>query len=77
MIGSFLKYIRSKSRAEWREVYRRLVLLVRDWLSRNGEVSALVGLVSGIAVVLFFKLILVISVLVSLVVFLLYQYAEE
>jgi hypothetical protein len=77
MISPFLKYIRSKNRAAWREVAQKLLFLIRDWLGKNGEISALIGLVAGIALVLFFKLIMVLCIFTSLVLFLLYQYAEE
>jgi hypothetical protein len=77
MISPFLKYIRSKNRAAWREVAHKLLFLIRDWLGKNGEISALIGLVAGIAFVLFFKLVMVLCIFTSLVLFLLYQYAEE
>ena len=77
MLTDFLKYIRSKRRSEWREINRRVVLLIRDTLSKNGELSALIGLVAGISLVLFFKLLLVTAVTLSLVIFLIYQLAED
>jgi hypothetical protein len=67
MLDSILKIIRSKNRRQWREVILRLLELARETLRTNGELSALVGIIFGILIVLLFKWILFFAVLLALI----------
>jgi len=46
-------------------------------MALNGEVAALIGLITGMMIVLFFKVLLVSVIATALVLFALYSIAEE
>ena len=77
MFDQIVTYIRSRSRSQWRQIAEKLFSLVRDWLNRQGEIAAVIGVVVGIVFVLFFQIILVSAVVLSLLGFALYSMANE
>ena len=61
--------IQERSREEWFDYAIEHITNVRIWIQENGEKSAILFLVIGIALVIFFKIILVLSMLAALLVF--------
>lgn len=65
MAFNLINEIRKKSREEWQGLVRDKVTDLRIFVQENGELSAFLGLVIGICVVLFVE---ALSVLIALVV---------
>ena len=66
-IEKVIGHIRSKSKVEWQSLFRDKVLQVREYVRKNGEKSALFAFISGIFLVMFFKLTLIMVCLTALV----------
>ena len=65
----FLQEIRKRSREEWEQLGLDLWTDLRIWIQEHGEAAALIALVSGIVLVLFFKLVLILLVISVLLCF--------
>jgi hypothetical protein len=73
----FVDFARSRSQQEWREVFQAQVERVRAFVRENGEVAAVLGFGLGIAMVLFFKLFLLLFCLAALTYLVLTIMAKE
>ncbi len=56
----------SRTQAEWNDLFRSRLEGVRTFVRENGEIALLVGFGVGIAMVLFFKLFVLLFCLVAL-----------
>lgn len=75
-IEELKRLIRSRSREQWVSHFSSYFGSVRTWLSNNGEISALFGLITGVIVVLFFKLVVFLAVVAGLVAYVVWILAE-
>lgn len=55
--------IRERSRADYEGVVRQWWIERRIWVQENGEFAAIAGLILGVAIVLFFRVFLLIAIL--------------
>ncbi len=53
--------IKSKSRSEWEAYFKGKLSWLREYSQSNGEKAAIVGFLLGVAVVLFYKVALIIA----------------
>lgn len=76
MSFNILERIRSRSREQWQTWAKDNWTDLRIWIQENGELSALIGLLLGIFIVLAFRLIITLTVLALLLVFAAWCYAK-
>jgi len=65
-IEKIMAKIRSKTKAEWQDFFQEKLFEARDYVRAHGEPSALLGFASGVFVVVFFKLAIVLVCLAAL-----------
>lgn len=65
-IDKIITEIRRKSRAEWENLAKEKFTSLRIWIQENGEKAAVLSLILGVIVVLFFKIIMILLVLCAL-----------
>lgn len=63
MFDKILQSIRRRTKSEWQVYYRERVELLRSYIRENGEKASLLGFIFGIAVVVFYKLALLLACL--------------
>ena len=65
----FLQEIRKRSREEWEQFGLDKWTDLRIWVQEHGERAALIALVAGVSLVLFFKLVLILLIIAALICF--------
>ncbi|MBN8549234.1 MAG: hypothetical protein J0M12_07975 [Deltaproteobacteria bacterium] len=75
MWTKLVAYIRTRSREEWQAEARRFLNDARIWTQSNGEWSAGIAFLTGIAIVLEFRLFLAILLLLAIAAFAVWQIA--
>ncbi len=73
----FLNWLRSKKKSYWRKLIADRVVNCTFWVQERGDRSLIVGLGSGILIVLFFKIIFYILVIAAVMGAIAYMMAEE
>ena len=56
-----IEFLRKRSREEWQQIFVEQWTDARIWIQENGEKAAIVALAVGIALVLFYKIVLIIA----------------
>lgn len=76
MLQGLITAIRRRSREQWQDYARTHWGDLRDWMQRNGELSAGIGLLTGVAVVLEFEFFLCALLLAAAAAFGIWQIAQ-
>lgn len=68
--------IRARTRREWQAFFNEKLVVLRIFAQENGEKVFILGVVAGIAIVLFFKVVALLIALVLLAYFVVLAVAE-
>lgn len=66
-ITSITNAIKAKSQSEWKQTIVTKYDAFQSWMDQNGRQSFLSGLIAGVCLILFFKLILLFAVLSAII----------
>jgi hypothetical protein len=69
--------IKSRTQAQWKQLFAAQYQQARGFIRENGEVAALIGFVLGVALVFFFKLFFFAALLLALAYLLILVSAPE
>ena len=58
-----IQFIRRRSREEWQGIFMEYWTDARIWIQENGEKAAVIALALGVALVLFYKIVLIVLAL--------------
>lgn len=72
-----IKFAQSKTRAQWLELLKGKISICRAWLNESGEKSALYCFIAGIALVLFYKIFIVLFLIAAVIGYGIYYMAPE
>ncbi len=72
-----IHWLRSKKKSYWRKLVADRIVNLTFWVQERGDRSLAVGLLAGIAIVLFFRLIFILLVLLAVVGSTAYLFAED
>jgi hypothetical protein len=72
-IKNFINKIKLQNREETLENIKNKVFQYREWLQNNGEWSLVVGVVGGIILVLFFRALVILTLLASIASFVIWH----
>ena len=70
-----VRYIRTRSKEEWQQFAVTYFARTRTWVQEHGEKAAVLALITGIALVVFYKLVLVVLAVGVIVICLIWNIA--
>lgn len=77
IIERFVNFARQNSKSEWEQLFVRRRLELRSWIENHPERAAIYGFVAGIVITLFFKAVIALLVIISLVIYGVWHLAKD
>jgi hypothetical protein len=77
ILERFVNFARQNSKSEWEQLFLRRRQELRNWIENHPERAAVYGFIGGIVITLFFKAVIALLVVASLLMYVVWHLSKD